>query len=339
MQVLGITAIVLSGLFNGSFTYPMKLVSKWAWENIWLAFGLFGLVLLPVGYAFMVVPGLVSVYESVTPGTLVAASLLGVAWGTGSLLFGLAVSALGMSLGYAITMGATAVFGTLVPAIVLEPGILSSGRGLRLMASLIAIIAGLILCGVAGRRREALAPEGDGPGYRILTKTAFRKGIAISIFAGVFSACFNIGYALTDDIAKAAMLKGASPANATFSIWAIIMSSGFVPSLIYCLRSFRRNHTILLFRGTPANWFRALAMGFLWIGGVKLYGSGTTMLGSGGAMIGWPILMAFTIITANGLGFVSGEWRRSNRAILKYLYAGLGMLIGAVILAGSAAKL
>jgi L-rhamnose-H+ transport protein len=332
----GVIAVTASGVLNGSFAFPMKLVTKWGWENIWLLFGIFGLVLIPVGYAFVAVPHLLQVYGTVAPGTLVAAALLGVAWGTGSLFFGLAISALGMSLGYAITMGATAVFGTLVPAIVLQPGILSTGRGLRLLASLIAIIFGLLLCGIAGRRREALDAQSGGPQYRILTRTAFRKGLLISLLAGVFSACFNIGFVLTAEISKAAVRHGADPLDATFSIWAIIMSAGFLPSLLYCLRLFRQNGSFSLFRTRPRNWAYAVAMGFLWIGGVKLYGSGAVRIGAAGALIGWPILMSFTIITANVLGFVSGEWEKTGRSTRVYLYAGLAVLVGAVILAGSA---
>jgi L-rhamnose-H+ transport protein len=333
---LGVIAVTAGGILNGSFTFPMKLVTKWQWENIWLLFGVFGLVLMPVGYALASVPHLLQVYRLVPPGTLAIAVVLGAAWGTGSLFFGLAVSALGISLGYAITMGATAVFGTLIPAAILQPGLLATSRGIRLLASLVAILLGLVLCAIAGRRRETLDMQSGGPQYRILTRTAFRRGLLISLLAGVFSACFNIGFALMDQISESAIRLGSDPGNAAFSIWALIMAAGFLPNLGYCLWLFRQNGSASFFRETPRNWIYAVAMGLLWIAGVKFYGSGVIKIGAAGALIGWPILMALTIITANFLGFLTGEWKKTTWLTQVYVYAGLSVLIGAVILAGSA---
>jgi L-rhamnose-H+ transport protein len=333
----GIAAVIASGVFNGSFTYPMKLAARWRWENIWLLFAFFGLLLMPAGVAFISVPTLGTVYSLSPPGAVASALGLGVIWGVGSLLFGLAVSALGISLGYAIVMGATAIFGTLVPALVLEPGLLFTLRGTLLVSSLVLIALGLGLFAVAGRDRERMQALG-GSQARFLTpnRTAFGKSAAIAVVSGVFSACFNIGFALTTEIAKTAEKMGASPSISSFAIWALIMPAGFLPTLLYCLRALKRNGSFGLFREGAINWLYALVMGGAWILSVALYGAGAIWIGARGASIGWPVLMSVTVISANALGFAAGEWKGAPTRTRLNLSMGLAALLGAVYLAGLA---
>jgi len=42
-------------------------------------------------------------------------------------------------------------------------------------------------------------------------------------------------------------------------------------------------------------------------------------------VIGWPLLMGMIILTSNGAGVATGEWRNTPNAAMRLL--GLGMLI------------
>jgi len=42
---LGLLFLLIAGIMNASFTLPMKFTRTWAWENTWLAWSLFALVL------------------------------------------------------------------------------------------------------------------------------------------------------------------------------------------------------------------------------------------------------------------------------------------------------
>ena len=141
--LLGTLTISAAGLLNGTFVFPMKLVRGWNWENIWLLFAVFGLILLPGAVAFTTVDGLIQIYRSVPASSVFTALLLGFGWGVGSLLFGLGVAALGFSLGYVVVMGTTAVIGTIIPALLVNPAAFASERGLRLLGSLLLIVLGL----------------------------------------------------------------------------------------------------------------------------------------------------------------------------------------------------
>ena len=330
----GVVAVLASGVLQGGFTLPMKLVKVWQWENVWFLFGLFGLLILPTLTAFLTVPRLLEVYQSAPPSAIGLALGLGLGWGFGSLFFGLGISALGLSLGYAIILGTTAVFGTLIPALALSPEIFGTPRGSKLLASLALIVLGLSLCAIAGSKRDTAGS--DAPRFRILIRTHFKKGLLICLLSGVLSACFNIGFALTAEISKTAERLGASPTDATFAIWALILGAGFLPSAGYTFYLMKKNRSFKLFRTKHINWSYAFLMGVLWVVAVKLYGTGAVHIGESGATIGWPIVMGATIISANLFGILFAEWRGLDRTTMAFLYSGLAILLAAVLLAGSA---
>src|SRR5882762_7914659 len=60
----GIATLIIAGVTNASFTMPMKYARKWAWENTWLAWTVFALVVLPFAAAFVTIPHLSLVYRS-----------------------------------------------------------------------------------------------------------------------------------------------------------------------------------------------------------------------------------------------------------------------------------
>jgi L-rhamnose-H+ transport protein len=334
--LLGTLTISAAGLLNGTFVFPMKLVKDWNWENIWLLFAVFGLILLPGVVAFTTVDGLMQIYRTVPAATLAVALLLGLGWGMGSLLFGLGIAALGFSLGYMLVMGTTAIIGTIIPALLANPAAFASARGIRLLGSLLLILLGLFLCAIAGRRREQ-NQESRTESYRVLTQTRFHRGLAICLGSGVLSACFNIGFALTTDIQKAAQTAGATPGNASFSVWVLIMAAGAIPSLIYCVFLLLKKKSYRLFSAGGRNWIYGVLMALLWLLTLRLYGLGAHYVGDQGATIGWPVMTASAIIGANVLGILGGEWKGVSKDVRNRLYGGLGILIVAVALAGSAA--
>lgn len=330
---IGIATIVTGGLLNGIFIFPIRFIKQWEWENMWLAFGFFGLFLLPTTIAFFAVPHLLAVYSAVPALKLALTCSMGISWGIGSLLFGLGVSALGMSLGYAIIMGTSALFGTLVPALLLSRATLLSWNNLKLAGSLALVCIALSLCAIAGLKRDRAASSAQ---YQTLTKTTFRKGLILSILSGILSACFNIGFATTTAISASAQHYGASRTSSTLSIWALIMSSGFIPSFFYCLYCLRRNHSLRLYTCAPQNWCHAFLMGALWIASVIIYGVGASLVGGSGAAIGWPILTSITIFTATLIGVANGEWNGARHIARRYLYPSLALLIAAVTVASMA---
>ena len=145
----GMGVVILAGILQGSFAAPMKRMPAWRWENSWLLFALSGLIIFPWIVNFATVPNVASVYAGASPSTLIKVFLFGVLWGVGATLFGLAISRVGMALGFALILGITSSFGSLIPMAILHPEQLLAKRGLALIAGSAVMVLGLVFLALA----------------------------------------------------------------------------------------------------------------------------------------------------------------------------------------------
>ena len=330
----GIGMVTLGGILQGSFAAPMKRMWAWRWENTWLLFALFGLLVLPWMIDFATVPNVANVYAGTAPSTLIKVFLFGLLWGVGSTLFGLAINRVGMALGFALILGITSSFGSLIPMAILHSEQLLTKRGLALIAGSAVMILGLVFLALGGRVREHDLGTGNG------ARSGFAVGLVLCVFSGIFSSMMNFSFVFGDELRVRALQSGASNAMASNSIWALTLTGGFVVNFLYCVYLLNTNRTWSVFReGNPSGyWLLGILMGMLWFGGTVLYGIGAASLGALGGIIGWPIFMTVDIIGALFWGAVSGEWRGASRRALVYNWAGVGILVAAiaVISAGNA---
>ena len=332
--LLGIGMVTLGGILQGSFAAPMKRMSRWRWENTWLFFALFGLLVLPWMIDFATVPSVASVYAGASPSTLIMVLLFGLLWGVGATLFGLAIDRVGMALGFALILGVTSSFGSLIPMAILHSQHLLAKRGLALIAGSAVMVVGLAFLALAGRVRESDLGTGNG------VRSGFGVGLVLCVFSGIFSSMMNFSFVFGDELRVRALRSGASNAMAANSIWALTLTGGFVVNFLYCLYLLKKNSSWSLFRegNRSGYWMLGILMGLLWFGGTVLYGMGAASLGGLGGIIGWPIFLTVDIIGALFWGAVSGEWRGASRRALFYNWAGVGVLLVAiaVISAGNA---
>src|SRR5882724_5289390 len=152
--VWGLAVVILAGILQGSFAAPMKRMSAWRWENSWLLFALSGLIIFPWIINFATVPNVLEVYSGVSTSTLIKVVSFGLLWGIGAALFGLGISRVGMALGFALILGITASFGSLLPLTILHAEQLLTKRGLALIAGTAIMVLGLVFLALAGRARE-----------------------------------------------------------------------------------------------------------------------------------------------------------------------------------------
>ena len=80
-------------------------------------------------------------------------------------------------------------------------------------------------------------------------------------------------------------------------------------------------------------------MGTIWAGGIVVYGIGASKLGSFGAFVGFPVMLATSILTANTLGFLTGEWKGSDGKATRTMLAGIGLLMLAIVFLANADRL
>ena len=331
MVGLGISLALLSGIANGLFTAPMKLIPRWKWENIWLVFILTACLVMPntVVLATIGAPG--AVLAQAPRAALAAALGFGFAWGFGSTLFGLSVDRLGVSLSNSMVLGVSSAMGSLIP-LILHGAIHLDLRQGALLAGVLAFMGGVWLCGMAGRMRDRNAALGPArPSW---------AGYLYAVSAGVMSAVFNIGYSLALPIADAGVRLGFRRFLATNCIWLLMLGAGAIPNIIYCGWLAKKHRAFGLFfaPGLHKTWGLSILMGVLWGGSIFLYGAATPLLGDIGPSIGWPLSLAVALVVANLMGILLGEWKSVEPEAVRQMRGGVSLMLAAIVLCSLAAS-
>jgi L-rhamnose-H+ transport protein len=333
---MGYLLVISAGILQGAFVFPMKFTKKWVWEDIWLVFATTGYLIFPWLIALFTIPHLFSILAATSARSLLLVELFGLGWGLGGITFGLGVDRLGMALAITIIIGVTATAGALIPMAVLAPEKLLQPQGLLTLASLALVLIGLSLGSWGGKLRE---PKQSSS--RNISQTSFTLGLGICIAAGLLSACGNLAFAFGTECIQKAIEQGAAESVAGNSLLAPLGVPKFVCNAAYCVWLLRKNKTasLLLLPGTRLYWALGALMGFLWIAGMSLYAPGIRRLGSLGTSVGWAAMMSMMVITANILGLASGEWKGASRKAYTFAFAGVAILILAIVVVGYANQL
>lgn len=333
MIITGVMLAVVSGVFNGLFTAPMKMIPGWKWENIWLVFIVTACLLMPAGMIVVTGPSPGELFAAAPSSAVSSALLFGFAWGFGAILFGLSVDCLGVSLANSLVIGLSSAMGSLVP-LILHRQLQISAQLVLLLLGVVTFLLGVALCGMAGRRREGAADHKIAPGKRA-------RAYLFCIGAGIMSAVFNIGYSLALPIADTGVRMGHSQFAATNTIWLLMLAAGSVPNVLFCLYLMNKNRSKSLMAGAGGAraWGLSVLMGLLWGGSIFLYGAATPLLGDIGPSIGWPLSLAVGLLVANLMGVLLGEWRDANPNAARLMRCGIATIMVAILLCATSSKL
>ena len=157
--------------------------------------------------------------------------------------------------------------------------------------------------------------------------------MALCIFTGIFASSFNLGFAFGGDVISASVGHGAGRLASTYAVWTLVLGAGFIPNLAYCVYLLVRNRSARLYvqSGWPREALLALTMAFTWIGAVLIYGIGATMVGAFGTSIGYMLFVATSILLANALGLLTGEWKGTGSRTRKFLIAAVAFILIAIV--------
>lgn len=354
----GAVLILVAGVVAGLFTFPMRFVKGWEWENSWTVYSIFGQVIFPWIIVMSAVPDVfgikngtdtvVSIYAEVETMDLVKVCLFGAGWGIGGVLFGLGCQAVGDSLGFSIILGLTSALGTAIPLLVLTPELAGEKEGIYTWIGLVIVIIGLAVLAKAGGRKDKEQkvestyettpllindPLSKIPAQK-KASTSFALGLVICLVSGIFSPMLSLAFNFGGGIVNASKSHGASPIIASLSVWPPAVNCGCIVNLIFCFYKLTVNKTWGLFWQGPVlkNWTLGASMGLFWFGGNIMYGIGGTLVpGTTGAVIGWPIFMVGMVLCANVTGLAWGEWKGTSKATIQLLVVGLVLLLIATI--------
>ncbi len=331
----GIILAIVAGAINGMFTLPMKLAPRWSWENLWLPFSLFGLVLFPRLVVMPGIPRLEEAYAHVPLGTLLIPVLWGVVIYSGSLMFGRSVVYIGTALAFALLVGSMSIIGVLAPILLYSPAVLHTAGGRWIIAGiafLLTALAGCARAGVLKARAETSAPNADFK----LRSFAFR-GMALAIAGGTLSGLLSLGLntGWANAISSAAVrFGGAAQSASTNAVLLLVLLGGAIPNCAYSAHLLHRNNTWSAYRKCRPYWLIAVLMASMYAGSTALWGISTsvTMLGRLGPSVGWALFIGAIAVSSNVGGFLTGEWKDAGRKASRLMVAGIAVMVLAMAL-------
>ena len=328
--VCGIAVLIVAGVTNASFTMPMRYARKWAWENTWLAWTVFALVVLPLAVALVTIPNLSMIYRSASPDIILEVCGFGAGWGIAQVFFGLAVDMIGITLAFSIVLGTSAAVGSLVPMVSLHRESLNTAAGYAVLGSIALILLGVMLCAAAGGMRERSNAQSTS------AQKWTSRGLLLAILCGLCASLMNFGVAFGTPLIEAARSFGANEPNAINVVWLPLLLAGAVPNVVYCAWLMKRNRSGSKYRMGRSHWALAAMMAVLWFGSTLLYGLAASQLGTWGPILGWPLFMSLIVITATILGMFTGEWKDGGALPIRIQWTGVTVLVLAIfILAAS----
>jgi L-rhamnose-H+ transport protein len=334
-MLMGMGWILLASFFLGTFALPAKYIKNYAWENTWGAFFFFAMLVVPVGFASVALNGLWQTYSQVSGGVLFGVLALGFLWGCGFCLWGHGLAMLGLSLGYALTMGTMALCGSMLPFFLGHADKAATTGGLVVIAGVLVCIAGVAINGVAGMKRERAFQSKDAAGQPPRNTLL---GVIVCILAGLLSSGCNIAFYVGSQIGRIDTISVETFKNPVWmgglSVWTLIFLGGLFPSCGFSPLQLFRNKTWTGFANADAA--RTLSLALVMAVGpfacLFFYGLGGWMVGELGTSVGFAIFQSGSVLIGNLLGFMTGEWQGASPASKKWLAGGLTVLILGIII-------
>lgn len=332
--LLSILSIATGAFMSGTFSVPFAKVKGWKWEHYWLLFGFFAYIVFPLLLSFIFCPGFLKVIFSTPGSTLLVIFALGMAYGICNMTFGLSLKYMGLSLGYALSLGLMMLLGTLLPPLL--DGRLAlmfaDSRGIILICGLVVSLVGIVLTAAAGYRKEKSQGEAANGG------STFLIGLGLCLFVGITGSTQALGIESGNPMASEMVSRGVNPLFQTLPVFIILYAGSFVTTLAGCLILCAKNGTMGGFREGAGpvlgrNLLLCALAGGLWFVNYLFYGMGRSGMGDY-SFISWGILMSLTILSGSVWGVWRGEWKQADRTSKILMYAGLAVLVAASFLIG-----
>jgi L-rhamnose-H+ transport protein len=371
--LLGLLLHWLGGLASASFYVPYRQVRGWSWETYWLAGGVVSWIVMPWILAGLLTRDLLPVLRGAPTSAIIWAYIFGVLWGFGGLTFGLTMRYLGLSLGMAVALGYTAVFGTLVPPIFHGQfaQLLSQRSGILILIGVGVCVLGIISAGAAGISKENELSSKQK--LASILEFNLKLGLGVATFCGVMSSCFAFGLDAGNPIKALTLAHGTSTMWQGLPVLVVVLAGGFTTNLVWCAVLSVRNKSYgeylripenassvgtsehpLLENPTDAasmemalqlhsslregrslgwNYLFSAVAGATWYMQFFFYTMGETQMGRY-KFSSWTLHMASIIIFSTLWGIALKEWRGVSRRTKALVILTLAALVGSTMIVG-----
>ena len=338
--ILGILLHAVGALAAGICFTPQHKVRNWTYESFWFWMSLSSWFLLPILGSLLFIPDLSGVLAAAPRDAMWKSLGYGAAYGFGGMAFGFAIRYVGYSLTYALAVGLSAVLGFfLTPLIQGTLGKITSSAGGNAVLTGVAVgFIGIILCGLAGRRKEVEA-KASGSDPHGTFKPAI--GIPLCVLAGVLSALYSLALGSADPIAEIALGKGANP-ELVMNVRFLFASTGaFLSTLPITLWQLAKKGSLTELAGAgahgmpraPMNIFWGCLAGLLWYLQFIFYGMGHNRMDTLG-VASWPLHMIMLILFSTLVAIIRREWSGCSPGTKRFISIAIGILVLAVLVIG-----
>ncbi len=336
--IVGTGLHAVGGISAASCYMPFEKVRRWSWEVFWIVQALFAWLIMPVVIGYFTVPDLFIVLQKAPSSIFWSAFLLGAAYGFGGLSFGYAIRNIGYSLTYTISIGISAVLGTIIPLMVegkLVEKFTKQGGEIVLVGMLISIV-GVALCGKAGFMKEQFLAKGSKEKPANFNMS---RGLLLTLIGGTLSAVWGVSLEVGQPISDIAAEHGAGHFEGNAKL--IVSSLGcLVTNLIWFATSTIRDGSIRYLFDTKMvggkqythNFLLSALAGSLWYIQFFFYGLGHVRMGSF-QFTSWALHMSMLIFFSYIIGVLMKEWKSVDRkTYISLLLALLILVISFVVM-------
>ena len=328
--IFGTGLHAIGGISAASCYLPQTQTRKWSWHTFWLVQALFAWIIMPIVVGWLTVPGFFNILANSPSKPFWIAFLLGAIYGFGGMSFGKAINHIGFSLTYTISIGISAVVGTILPLLIfggLEHYFSRTG-GNTVLTGMMLSMMGVALCGWAGFNKEKDIKNLDSG----TIKFNMSVGLFLTIVAGVLSGVFNLSLEFGQPIADMAAPNGAG--NYQGNAKMIISTSGcFAVNFIWFIIVAIRKKTLKEFipnqlsgKEVFRNWAWSALAGTLWCMQFFFYGMGHVKMGNF-QFTSWVLHMSMLIFFSYIVGLIMKEWKNAQIKTYRILIIGLIILV------------
>jgi L-rhamnose-H+ transport protein len=322
-----------------SFYAPIGKVKKWSWETTWAVAGFFSWILLPIGVSALLLPHFGAFYASIDAHVLFKVALFGAMWGVGNVSYGLTMRHLGISLGVGVAIGVTLIVGTLMPPLLdgKSAELLTTKSGLFTMAGVLIALIGVATVSYAGHQKE-IGLRGE------LREFNLKLGLLLAVLCGIFSSGMAFAIHAAEPMKAAALGLGVNPLYAALPSYVFIMGGGAVVNMGYCfirlatLKRISLKDDLRQPQGTLVkNGALAATGGIMWYLQFFFYAWGQANIPENLKYVNWMLHMSGYVLFAGLVGLALGEWAGVGGRPVRILWAGMFIIVLAVVGLGLAA--
>ncbi|MCK9411030.1 MAG: hypothetical protein M0Q53_01935 [Prolixibacteraceae bacterium] len=335
----GILLIALGAFSSGSFAVPFGKIKGWSWETYWMVFSLGAYILFPLAACLIFAPDFMAIIGSTPSGTLLTVFLLGALYGVGNLSFGLALRYLGLSLGYALSLGLMLAIGTLIPPLIdgrLQ--VMMQGKGgTMLILGIVVAIVGIGLSAWSGILKDKIMS--DTKKQESIHEFNLIKGTMAAILVGFTGSAMSLGFEQGNPISEIAVKQDVDPLFAMMPMVVVLFAGTFVTTIVWCTYLGRKNGSLSNYSQAEttkiltSNYIFGLLAGFLWFSQFIVYSMGKSKMGTY-TFTSWGILMALTIVFATVWGLLRKEWKGAPTKIYVLMILSQLIIIASSFLIG-----